>query len=240
MNTIFLILVILILLIKLIPYITFKKPIMPRCIKCHQTLNENTFNTKGWKYINDKIGCIDHAFIDGKILQNMNTNLNNKLDESLLNKPPSEYFYSKRIDELNIDGFTKYEVFCYYLGKELKKKYPQILYLQHFVMGHKKSNFIFLFSNDLKKCKTSIRKLEKIKENKKCINYFSSTNFKNILNENFYKKKLNELKLIDWRWFYPYVTINQINVNINGLKLNDQYIYIVRNNTYYYAINGSQ
>ena len=44
----------------------------------------------------------------------------------------------------------------------------------------------------------------------------------------------------DWRWFYPYVTINQINVNINGLKLNDQYIYIVRNNTYYYAINGSQ
>jgi hypothetical protein len=175
MNKIFLI-IFLIILIKLIPYITFKKPIIPTCIKCHQTLNENTFNTRGWKYINNKIACIDHAFIDGKLLQNMNTNLNNKLDESLLNKPPSEYIYSKRIDELYIDGYTKYEVFCYYLGKELKKKYPQILYLKHVVKGEKNNTLTLIFSFDCKWCNTPIGLLSKIKENNNlCVNIFKQT-----------------------------------------------------------------
>jgi hypothetical protein len=201
------------------------------CIKCHQTLNENTFNTRGWKYVNNKIACIDHAFIDGKLLQQ---NLNNKLDESLLNKPPSEYFYSKRIDELYIDGFTKYEVFCYYLGKELKKKNSELIKLKHFVSGVNKNSFIFYISNDLKICKTSFGKLEKIKENNKncCDAIFNlSTLIKHISNEYF---------IVDWRWFYPYVTIDDIFLETNGLKKKFKKIYVVRNNTHYYAIGPRQ
>ena len=227
----FLTIILLILLILLYPYITLKKPILPMCIKCHQNLNENSFNSKGWKHVNNKIACIDHAFCDGKILHK---NLNNKLDESLLNKPPSEYFYSKRIDELNIDGYTKYEVFCYYLGKELKKKYPQILYLRHCIIDHNAcSKFVCGHSNDIKFCDVPIEKPIKIKEahsNK----IFGINGIKYINNIIFPNNKIFEV--IDWRWFYPYVTIDDRIKDIYGNKYYFWKSYIVRTNTHYYAI----
>ena len=222
----FLTIILLILLILLYPYITFRKPIMPICIKCHQTLNENSFNTRGWKYVNNKIACIDHAFIDGKILHK---NFNNKLDESLLNKPPSEYFYSKRIDELYIDGYTKYEVFCYYLGKEIITKYPKLIKFEHIVKSDKKSSLFLYYSFDYKFCKTPINQLSKIKENNKCDNIFI----------NFIKSKMNlphTILINDWRWFYPYVTLDKVNVDINGKDKKLSNFCVVRNFSHYYAI----
>lgn len=190
-----------------LPYFNNQKPIFPVCLTCHNefsVLSDLPALTRYWYRVNGNTVCIDHAKLDGAKI----ARLFSELFKTAPGLPPDRFLCKKRMSDLVVNGFTKYEVFCAYMGRKLRRHYLKIQTMRHTMVDHTDKRFVFFITPSTCFVDAPIGKCVKLKTQKK-IPFFPNGAVRLI--KHVYGPRDDSLIYIkDWRF------LHRMNVNVNN------------------------
>ena len=220
-----------------LPYANHQKPIFPICITCHNDLSEVSASTPYWYRVNGSTVCIDHAKMDGAKFARLFPDLLKSSPEL----PPDKFLCRKRMSDLVVKGFSKYEVFCAHVGRKLQAQNPKLLTMRHTIVDHTDKRFVFFHTRSTWCVDAPIARCVKLSTRKK--SPFVPTGAVQLLRHLYGPENKAVVYVKDWRFLHRI----KVNVNRPGTDMygNDNettngnlFVTILMTSDTYYAVVG--
>ena len=170
---------------------------------------------------------MDHAFIDGRKLVRHLT-----VHTTMPSAPPSQYFFKQKIEDLVVDGFTKYEVFSARLGEKLKTRFPFVKHVRHTVTSRDKTGFMFGMSSSFGFVYAPVGETCRVKTAKRKSWLASYI----LLIERLWRVDYSVIDVIDWRMLHGILNIDDVCTYESGKHKSDWRVFLLRTDDAYYAV----